>query len=244
MLNKWNNDFGDVRRLDESQACKELAKAIIDLNKEVARKIAEEALAQRFDSRRLINEGLQDGLRIIGKKFSESEIFISDLINAGEVAKVVMAILLPSLSTSEAESMKRGRVVIGTVKGDLHDIGKNIVITLLTASGFEVYDLGVDVDVPKFLEKAKEVQSSIIATCALFTTALPYQKDVINFLVDAGVRDKYYIIVGGGAVTPQWAKEIKADGYGKTAEDAVKLCEKILREKRKPPLQETVCVGV
>ena len=233
-----------MRILDESQAYKALEKAIIDLDKEEARKIAEEALDNKFDSRRLINEGLQEGLRVIGKKFSESEIFLSDLINAGDVAKVVMAILLPSLSSSEAESVRRGRVVIGTVKGDLHDIGKNIVITLLTASGFEVHDLGVDVDTPKFLEKAKEVQSSIIATCALFTTALPYQKDVIDFLEGAGVRDKYYVIVGGGAVTPQWAKEIKADGYGKTAEDAVKLCEKILREESKPPLPETVCIGV
>ena len=233
-----------MRILDESQAYKALEKAIIDLDKEEARKIAEEALDNKFDSRRLINEGLQEGLRVIGKKFSESEIFLSDLINAGDVAKVVMAILLPSLSSSEAESVRRGRVVIGTVKGDLHDIGKNIVITLLTASGFEVHDLGVDVDTPKFLEKAKEVQSSIIATCALFTTALPYQKDVIDFLEGAGVRDKYYVIVGGGAVTPQWAKEIKADGYGKTAEDAVKLCEKILGEKSKPPLPETVCIGV
>jgi methylmalonyl-CoA mutase cobalamin-binding domain/chain len=227
----------------ETELCRRLARAIIDLDSETSRRIAEEAVKQKLDGRRLIQEGVQEGLKVIGKKFSEYEIFLSDMIAAADVAKAALEIILPSLSETEAEFVRKGRVVIGTVKGDIHDIGKNIVAALLTASGFEVFDIGVDVDVPFFLEKAEEVKASIIAMSALFTAALPYQKEVIDFLEAANARERYYVIIGGGAVTPQWAEEIKADGYGKTAGDAVELCRQLLELGNKPPLATPICIG-
>ena len=133
--------------------------------------------------------------------------------------------------------MRQGKVVIATATGDIHDIGKNIVSALLTVSGFEVFDLGVNVDVKQILHKADEVKADIIALSTLLSTSLPYQRDVLRYLNDAGKRDRYFVIVGGGPVAPDWARQIGADGYGRTAAHAVDLCKKLV-SGGKPPLAE------
>jgi trimethylamine corrinoid protein len=128
---------------------------------------------------------------------------------------------------------KAGTVVIGTVQTDIHEIGKNIVASLMTASGFEVYDVGVDVPAAKFAERAEEVQADIIAASAIMTTTMPFQKDLIDYLKANGLRDKYIVMVGGGVVNQEWANRVGADGYGELASDAVNVAKGLMTERRK-----------
>ena len=132
--------------------------------------------------------------------------------------------------------------MLATVAGDIHEIGKNIVGALLVANGFQVFDLGVSVDVKHVMQKAREVKADIIALSTLLTVSMPYQEDVINYLRDAGLRDKYFVIVGGGPVTPEWAAKIGADGYGRAAIHAVTVCKELMGGP-KPPLAEPLVVG-
>ncbi|MEM3715298.1 MAG: cobalamin-dependent protein, partial [Nitrososphaeria archaeon] len=151
-------------------------------------------------------------------------------------------ILKPRMISDKLEEIKFGKVVIGTVSGDIHDIGKNLVSIMLSVAGFEVYDLGVDVATKTFVKKAEEKDANIIALSSLMTTTRAYQKEVIKYLQDTGKRFKYFVVVGGGAVTSDWAKEIKADGYGKHAEDGVKICKELLGKKVSPPLNSPIII--
>jgi corrinoid protein of di/trimethylamine methyltransferase len=214
-----------------------LANAILEGEAEQAVAAAKEALAAGIPPLTIVEEGANKGMQVVGEKFSKYEIFLPELILAGDAMNAALPVLLASLSRADAESLRQGKVVIATATGDIHDIGKNIVSALLTVSGFEVFDLGVNVDVKQILHKAQEVQADIIALSTLLSTSLPYQKDVIRYLVDAGKRDKYFVIVGGGPVAPSWAKEIGADGYGRTAAHASDLCKKLMAEC-KPGLAE------
>jgi methylmalonyl-CoA mutase cobalamin-binding domain/chain len=135
-----------------------------------------------------------------------------------------------------------GNVVIGTVRGDIHDIGKNMVATMLTVSGFEVCDLGIDVPVKRFVEKAEEIKAKVIALSALLSQTAYYQHEVIKYLTDMGLREKYYVVVGGAPVSPEWATKIGADGYARTAIDAGQLLKRLLTEGVPPPLPQTLVV--
>lgn len=168
-------------------------------------------------------------LKEIGKKFESGELFLVHLVVAGDLARrATTEVLEPLLKKSGGERKAFGRVVIGTVAGDIHDIGKNIVAMLLFTAGFEVYDLGKDVSAEEFAKKTKELNPDIVAMSALLTTTLPAQREVVQALNKSGLRDKVKILVGGAPTTGEWAKEIGADGYGADAIEAVKVAKKLL----------------
>jgi methanogenic corrinoid protein MtbC1 len=150
---------------------------------------------------------------------------------AAEAMQAALSILLPKISKEKV--MRKGLVVSGTVKGDIHDIGKNILVAMLRANGFEVYDLGVDVPTSKFIEEAEKVGADIITLSALMASTLGGQKDVIDYLKAMGKRDKFIIMVGGGPTTKEWADEIGADGYAETASEAVKLALELIEKKKR-----------
>jgi methylmalonyl-CoA mutase cobalamin-binding domain/chain len=175
----------------------------------------------------------------IGEKFSAFEIFLPDLMIAGEKMKRCMAVLQPQIKAG-GRGRPTGRVLIGTVSGDLHDIGKNLVATMLTVGAFEVIDLGVNVPPLQFIKAAREQRATILALSSLMTASLPYQKEVIDLLVELKLRDKYYVIVGGGPVTPEFAASIGADGWAANAAKAVGLCEQLIGSGKTPPVQTVV----
>jgi len=150
---------------------------------------------------------------------------------SADAMKAGMNILLPKVSKDRIQ--KRGIAVVGTVKGDIHEIGKNILSALLTAAGFDVHDLGCDVQASEFVRRAEEVGANMILASALMTTTLPGQKDILDYLASVGKRDKYVVLVGGGPTTAEWSEEIGADGYAETAVDGVKLALKMFEERRK-----------
>ena len=174
-------------------------------------------------------ESLAEALKEIGKKFENGELFLVHLITAGDMAsRAINEILEPLLKTKRKQRKTLGKVVIGTVAGDIHDIGKNIVATMLFSAGFEIVDLGRDVPIEDFVRKADETQADIVAMSALLTTSLDSQREVIIALKNHGIRDKVKVLVGGAPATADWAREIGADGYGADAMEAVRIAKKLL----------------
>jgi trimethylamine corrinoid protein len=167
-------------------------------------------------------------MREIGDKFARLELFLTDLMMAGDTMKVALEILLPKIPKEKIST--KGKIVIGTIKGDIHDIGKNIVSAMLTASGFEVYDIGKDVSASKFLEEAEKVKADIIGASALMTTTMPALKDLIDYIKAKNLRNKYKIIIGGGPVTKEYAEEIGADAYAENAVEAIKVIENLIKK--------------
>jgi len=227
----------------KEEILEKLIQAIVDGDEKEAEKMANEAIANGIEPLYVMKHGAIKAMDIVGEKWKKSEFFLSQVMLSAEAMKKCMAILLPKITSEQRSEVSLGKIVIGTVQGDIHDIGKNLVATMLTVAGFEVYDLGVEVPSKKFIEKAQEVEASIIAMSALLTTTRYYQKEVINYLKDMGLRNKYYVVVGGGAVTPDWAIEINADAYGKYADDAVKVCKKLVLERLKAPLSKPLISG-
>ncbi len=178
-------------------------------------------------------------LHTIGEQFAAFEIFLPDLMIAGEKMKRAMAVLQPHIQAGSGRPAG-GRVVLGTVSGDLHDIGKNLVATMLTVGGFEVADLGVSVSPLDFVKAAREQRANILALSSLMTASLPYQKEVIDLLREMGQRDKYYVIVGGGPVTPEFAQRIGADGWAENAPQAADLCRRLLQSGQAPAAQTLI----
>jgi len=218
--------------MSKPELLEKLAKVVIDGDEEAAKKVAEEAIATKINPLIAIKEGLAKGMNVVGKKFHDFEIFLPEILLAAEAMKVAIGVIKPHLTSEEMKRALAGKVVIGTVFGDIHDIGKSLVATMLEVAGFEVTDLGRDVPPKQFIEKAKEINADIIAMSCLLSPSMLYQKDVIDYLKDVGDRDKYWIMVGGAAVTPDWTAEIGADGWGRHAEDGVEV-GKILVEKGK-----------
>ena len=207
-----------------------------------AARIAEAGLSAGLDPLMLVKDGIQPALERIGREFQCGQLFLPELILAGDAATAALDVVKPRL-VSAAGGAARGKVVIGTIQGDLHDIGKNVVGALLTAHGFQIVDLGTDVPPKKYVETAQSEKAAIIAISSLLTTALPYHEDVVRLLQDLGRRQNHFVIVGGGPVSPQWATQIGADGYGRDAQDAVALCQALLETDEKPPLKQPLCFG-
>jgi trimethylamine corrinoid protein len=178
-----------------------------------------------------MDKGLITAIRDVGSKFEKMEIFLTGMMMSADAMKAGLNVLLPKIPKDKIQ--KRGIAVVGTVKGDIHEIGKNILSALLTAASFDVHDLGCDVAASAFVKKAEEVGANIIMASALMTTTLPGQKDILDYMVSVGKRDKYVVLVGGGPTTPEWAEEIGADGYAETAVDGVKLAQSKFEEKWK-----------
>ena len=190
-----------------------------------------DALKEGVTPSDIIEKGMSPGMKEVGERFARYEIYLPEMMMAAEAWEGAMQILEPKLLESGSELKKAGRVVIGTVKGDIHSIGKNIVGALLKMSGFEVFDLGVDVNASAFVTKAEEVGADIIAVSALMSTTIPQQKSIIEHIEARGARGKYCVLVGGGSTSQEWADSIGADGYGRTAGDATTLALKAVAQK-------------
>jgi len=199
---------------------------MVDLEIDRVKEVVQEALNKNIPPLTIIDKALSPAMEIIGEKYESGEYYLAELVVAGDTFKEVMEILKPHLKKQTLK--KLGKVVIGTVRGDLHEIGKNIVATMLETAGFDVYDLGVDVPPEKFVEKAKEVDADIVALSALLTTTMIEMKNVVDEFKKAGLRDKVKIIVGGAPVTEEYARKIGADAYGKDAVEAVKICKQLV----------------
>jgi corrinoid protein of di/trimethylamine methyltransferase len=201
----------------------EMTQAVIDGLPDRARQLAGDALAAGIEPLQAIDLGFKPGMDIVGDGFAKGELFIPDLMMSGEAMKAAIATLEPELMKRKQEREVLGRVVIGTVQGDIHEIGKTLVATMLAANGFEVHDLGVDVSAEQFLDKVREVNATIVGLSALLTTTLLNQETVILTLKEAGVRDQVKVIVGGVPAGPEWADEIGADAYAENATEAVEV---------------------
>ena len=206
-----------------------MKQSIIDGDEEKAAELAQQALTQGIDPLDAINDGYVPGISYVGEQFGVGEMFLPDLMLAAEAMKAAVSVLEPEMQRRGTQRQMLGKVVLGTVKGDIHEIGKNLVATMLSASGFEVYDLGVDVPFVKFAEKAREVNADIVGVSALLTTTMVGQKTVIEALEDMGLRPKVKVMVGGAPVTKSWAEEIGADGFSEDAMGAVTLAKKLVK---------------
>ncbi len=188
--------------------------------------LVQQALDEGMDPKEILNDGLLGGMMIIGDKFKKNEVFVPEVLVAARAMNAGLSILEPELVKVGNEPI--GRVVIGTVKGDLHDIGKNIVSMMIKGAGFEIYDIGVDADADKFIDKAEEVGADIIAMSALLTTTMPAMKEVIDRLQERGLRDKYIVMVGGAPVNQSFADQIGADYYTEDATSAANKAKEIM----------------
>jgi len=205
-----------------------MAQSVIDGDPDVAADLARKAVEAGIDPLEAINKGFVPGVDYVGEQYSKGEMFLPDLVLAGEAMKAAIAVLEPEIARKGGQRQTLGTVVIGTVEGDIHDIGKTLVATMLSVGGFRVYDLGVDVPVPTFVEKAREVNADIVGMSALLTTTMVRQRDVIEALEDAGLRSRVKVMVGGAPVTRSWAQEIGADGYSEDAIGAVAVARQLL----------------
>ena len=210
-----------------------LKEAVLSFDEELALSMAEEVVKKNLDPMEAVDRGLVKGLDIIGEKYERDEIFLPELMMAANIFQKVMNILEPKIKEKGGERKKKGIVVLGTVKGDIHKIGKDIVALLLSNSGYEVHDLGEDVDLFTFVDNAKKINADAIGLSALLTSTLSGQKDVIEALLQNGFRNNYIVMVGGGAVTPDWAEEIGADLYAENAQTAVRQLTEMINKKRK-----------
>lgn len=191
--------------------------------------LVQQALDEGVDPKAILNDGLLAGMMVIGGKFKRNEVFVPEVLVAARAMNAGIAILEPKLV--EIGNKPVGKAVIGTVKGDLHDIGKNLVVMMMKGAGMEIYDLGVDVEPDVFIEKAEEVGADIIGMSALLTTTMPNMKTVIDRMNEKGVRDKYIVMVGGAPVNQTFADEIGADYYTPDAATAAEVAKKAVLEK-------------
>jgi corrinoid protein of di/trimethylamine methyltransferase len=216
----------------EEQVLQKLYEAVLNFDSTAAENAAKEAIALNMDPIKAIEEGLARGLREIGDKFERGELYLPHLIMGADAMEAAIKVLEGHMTQGALEATNHGTVVIGTVEGDIHDLGLRIVSSMLRANGFKVYDLGFNTKSLDFIEKAKEVNADIIAVSSLMTTTMPFMKDLIESLEASGLRGKFLVIVGGGPVTEQWAKEIGADGYGRDAAEAVRAARELMKRKR------------
>ena len=210
---------------------KAMAQSIIEGEPEDAERLAREALAQGIEPLEAINRGFVPGVDEVGRGFGCGDLFLPDLVRAGAAMKAVTKVLEPEMLRRGTVRESAGTVVLGTIKGDIHEIGKNLVGTMFTAGGFTVHDLGVDVPFDAFVEKAREVNANVVGVSALLTTTMANQRKVIEALDKAGLRPKVKVLVGGAPVTRGWASEIGADGYAEDAVGAVKIARELLGSK-------------
>ena len=203
---------------------KDLVKTLADLKEQEAIKIVEDRLNAKEDPLRIL-EDARKGMEIVGKRFATGEYFIPDLVYAGEILKSVTEMVKPKLS-KVGQAKKLGKIVFGTVAGDIHDIGKDIVVFMLDVNGFEVHDLGVDVPAPKFVEKIKETGAPIVGLSGFLTLAFDSMKQTVDAIKAAGLRDRVKVMIGGGQVTEEVKKYTGADAYGKDAMAGVSLAKK------------------
>jgi len=216
--------------MNREQILEEAKNAIIKGDKKKAEEIAKSALAAGMDPIEVLNQGFIPGISAVGDLFGCGKLFLPDLILAAEAMKTVTEICSEAIPKEKME--KKRKIVIGTVEGDIHDIGKAIVVSLLKANGFEVYDLGRDVSTQKFIEKAQEVEADVIGSSCLLTTTMEGQKKLEQELRRLGLRERFKTIIGGAPVTQRWANRIGADAYAEDAADGVKKIRELIASKK------------
>jgi len=187
-------------------------------------------LAREWSADRVLNDALVEGMRIVGIDFRDGILFVPEVLLAANAMKAGMSILRPLLAETGAESV--GKVVIGTVKGDIHDIGKNLVAMMLEGAGFEVIDVGINTDVDEYLEALEEHKPDILGMSALLTTTMPYMKVVIDTMIEKGLRDDYIILVGGAPLNQEFGDAVGADGYCRDAAVAAEMAKSMVLERR------------
>ena len=216
--------------MSEQDILSRMEKSIVEGNKEEAEKLALEALERKMDLNRVIEKGFVTGIQKVGDLWEKGEYFLPELITSAECMKAAMIILQPELIKENITTKSMGKVVIGTVQGDIHDIGKNLVSAMLAASGFEVIDLGADVKLEEFIQKAEEEKADFICLSALLTTTMLGQRKVVEMLKERNLSDQFKVLVGGAPVNLRWAEEIGADGYAGNAISAVKKAKELIGE--------------
>ncbi len=204
----------------------EMAQKLIKGDADGVKTLTQQALSQEISAVDILNKGLVSGMNVVGDKFKNNEFFIPEVLIAARAMKAGMEIIRPMLV--EAKVKSRGRVIMGTVRGDLHDIGKNIVAMMLEGAGFDVVNLGADMTIEKIMEQMKEDPADVVGLSALLTTTMVYMKDVVDALNEAGMKDKVKVIVGGAPITQAYADEIGADGYAPDAASSVDLVKGLL----------------
>jgi len=212
-----------------------MRQSIIDGAPDTASSLAQQAVSAGVAPLDAINQGYVPGMHDVGEQFARGQMFLPDMMASAEAMRAAMSVLDPELKKLGTERPMAGVVVLGTTKGDIHEIGKILVGTLLTAHGFRVHDLGVDVAGEKFAAKAKEFGADIIGVSALLTTTMRNQRGVIEELQKSGLRSQVKVMVGGAPVTRRWAEEIGADGYAKDAMSAVSLAQELMQQRLQTP---------
>lgn len=215
--------MGELHLGNQEEILSKIRDAVVYLDIDGVQKACREAIDAGIPAYRAVTDGMAKGMEIVGQKYESNEYFLAELIMAGETVKEGMKIIEPYLKSGDIKSA--GKVVVGTVRGDLHDIGKNVVATLLKSAGFDVIDLGVDVPAEKFVEAVKENKPDILGMSALLTTTMIEMESVIKALKEADLRDKVKIIIGGAPITEEYAKKIGADAAARDAVEGVNICK-------------------
>jgi trimethylamine corrinoid protein len=208
-----------------------LVKAVQDGEAEDAVALAKEAMAAKQQPLAVV-DALTEGIREVGDRFERMEVFLPEMMLAARAMQEALEPLEPYLEQKKERREEKGTIVMGTVEGDIHEIGKNIVALLLEVNGFQVHDLGPDVNALDFIKRAQEVKADIIGASALMTTTMPGQQEIIELLKDMGLRDRFHVTVGGTPVTQEWATEIGADSWAENATQAVDILEKAVKERK------------
>ncbi len=216
--------------MDKEELFDKMEKAIIEGDKEEAESLAKEAVKENLDLNEVIEKGCVPGIQKVGDLWEKGEYFLPELITSAECMKAAMEVFKPELKKANIETRSYGKIVIGTVEGDIHDIGKNLVASMLSANGFEVIDLGADVKLEKFIEKSEAENADFICLSALLTTTMLGQKKAIEMLKEKNLFGRFKVLVGGAPVNQKWANDIGADGYAENAMIAVKAVKKLIEE--------------
>ena len=206
----------------------EITRSLVECEPDRTAELTQEALENGEEPLAIINQGLVPGMEIVGEKFQTGEYFLPQMVIAANAMQQAMALLEPELHARQQVSESAGTVVIGTVKGDIHEIGKSLVATMMSANGFRVHDVGVDVAPAVFIDRVQETRADLLGLSALLTTTMTAQREVIQAVEEAGIRDQVKVMVGGAPVTQQWADTIGADGYAEDVVAAVQLAKRLL----------------
>ncbi len=214
-----------------SSILEEIIRATVDGDEEKTVALARQAMEDDMEPFDVIQNGYARGMEIVGEKFARLDYFLPEVMLAADALTAAIDYLKPHFK-DRGEQRSRGTIVIATIQGDLHDLGKNIVKIMLEAAGYSVYDLGADVAVRDLIDKAEAVQADIIAASAILTTTMNHMPDIDSILKELGIRDRYRVMLGGAPVIPQWAEKAGADGYGEDAAEAVETARRLMQKKR------------
>lgn len=218
--------------MNKEELFQQVYDSVVNLDYDLSEEVLAKAIENNINLKELITNGYSEGMAELGEQFSAGDVFLPDLMCASEIMQIATTKIEQELLKSGAKEEKKGKVVMATVHGDVHDIGKGICCSMLKTSGVEVFDLGRDVPAEDIVAKAEEVGADIIGMSSLLTTSMPVQQDVINLLKEKNIRDKYIVMVGGAPVTKRWAEKIGADAYTEDAAEYTKVALQLIEKKR------------